>query len=93
MNTREQLAEELMDVIFPAPYARTVVDHEGIPTPSVRFFKSSPTTITLQIRTMGPTTPFGTRGKSRPAYSTVDLNAQELDNLIAALKSRRELLS
>lgn len=83
-STSLPAAEELW---IPNKHAYTHVGHDFGADSGLRVFKSSPESVAVQVRTNGPTNnKFGTQaGKTRPAYSTVNLLPEEIDELIKTL--------
>lgn len=88
-------SEENSELFIANEHAHTHVDHDGGTDSGLRVYQDSPDTVCIQVRTFGPTNgKFGyrARGKARPAYSTVSLDSEALDRLIAELtKLRREV--
>lgn len=68
----------------PTVYLQSRVDHDGEATNSVRVFKSSPESVTLQIRTFGPVGE-SSRGKNRRVYSHFSSNRQNMLELAAEI--------
>ena len=52
----------------------------------LRVFRTSPERIDMQVRAVSALSPWG-RGKERRFYSTISLNKQQIEQLIASLKA------
>ena len=65
-------------------YLQSYVDHLGYDVPGVRVMKSSPESMTLQIRTNGPVTD-SRRGTNRRVFSQFTSNRQNMLELAAEI--------